>query len=105
MKHPPVYPEFEMPQPQVAAHAGQIADVVIYLYDRLQEVPAAVPSLMMEGALAIELYLKSLSSHTVSHALDGLDGYQLTASPVKRGHLLEELYDAIDEPIREELQK
>jgi hypothetical protein len=105
MSRPPTYPKFEMPQPQVAAHAGQIADVVLYLYDHLPEVPSAVPSLMIEGALALELYLKSLNSKTVSHPLEGVAGYQLTAAPVKRGHLLEELYDTIDQPIRDELQQ
>ena len=48
MSASPTYPEFEIPQPQVAAHAGQIADVVIYLYHRLHEINS-VPSLMMEG--------------------------------------------------------
>jgi hypothetical protein len=96
-------PEYEIPNPQVLAHAGQIADAAIFLYQHMQEINC-VPSVLLEGALAIELYLKSLSSKTIFHPLEHVEGFQLTASPTRRTHLLEELFDAIDEPIREELQ-
>jgi hypothetical protein len=98
-------PEYEIPNPQVAGHAGQIAETAIYLYDHIQEIDFCVPSVLLEGALALELYLKSLSSRTVYHPLDGVHGFQLTASPTRRTHFLQELFDEIDDPIRVELQQ
>jgi hypothetical protein len=96
-------PEYEIPNPQVRAHAEQIADTAIFLYGHILEINC-VPSVLLEGTLAIELYLKSLSSRTIAHPLDGIAGYQLTATPMCRTHLLDDLFDAIDEPIRNELQ-
>ena len=101
MSSPARMPDYEIPNPQVEAHAEQIADAAIFLFQHMNEIHC-VPSVLLEGALAIELYLKSLgTARTVAHPLDDMPGYQLTASATCRGHLLDDLFDAIDEPIRE----
>src|SRR5690348_9102709 len=100
MSNSPKWPEYEIPNPQVKSHADQIGDAALFLFQHMREVNC-VPSVLLEGALAIELYLKSLSSRTVSHPLEetlGIPGFQLTASPTRRTHLLQGLFDAIDEP-------
>ena len=97
-------PEYEIPNLQVQDHAEQIADAAIFLYDHIAEINC-VPSVMLESALALELYLKSLNARTVYHPLDGISGFQLTASPTTRSHFLGALFDAIDQPIQDELQQ
>jgi hypothetical protein len=110
MSSTPGIPEYQIPNEQVAAHANQIADAAVFLFEHIQEVNC-VPSVLLESAFAIELFLKSLSSRTVFHPLaneedaTGIVGFQITAKPTANIHALEKLFDAIDEPIREELQE
>ncbi len=97
------WPEHEIPNPQVRAAADQIADAAIFLWENVQRINC-VPSILLEATFAIELYLKALCSRTVSHANDGMPGFQLTAAPMVRTHRLQEIFDGIEEPIRDELQ-
>lgn len=96
--------EIEIPNPDVAAHAEQFADAAVLLYQSLERT-SCVPSVLLEGSLAIELYLKSLCSTMVPHEIDGMPGLQLTATPVCQNHRLDELFDAIDGEIQGELQE
>src|SRR3954454_11537901 len=83
MTNSPRWPDYEIPNPQVQSHARQIADAAAFLYQHMPEVNC-VPSVLLEGALAIELYLKSLSSKTVSHPLEGIPGVRLLRDALAR---------------------
>ena len=101
----PLYPSYECPHPQVAAHAKHIAEVVFFLFNQL---PAfnCVPSLLIESALALELFLKSLHSRTVStrdHNAIDIEVYALTAVPIVFGHDLVKLYDKLPVGVKSNL--
>jgi hypothetical protein len=103
----PAFPRREIPNPQILAHAEQIAKAVFLLYEHRLE---CIPSLLLEGAFAIELYLKSLASDTtamrsIGHPSEGVIGYQLAADPALCIHPLDRLYDVIDERTRDVLQE
>jgi hypothetical protein len=99
-------PEYEIPNPDVKAHADQFADAALFLFEHMTKINC-VPSVLLESALAIELYLKSLSSRTVYHSVseDPQFGYRLTAKPTKRDHRLQELFAEIHPEIRDELEQ
>jgi hypothetical protein len=94
---------FEIPNRQIADYADQIATAVEFLYEHVARVQCA-PSVLIEGALAVELYLKSLSAETVLHPLEGCEVLQQVTAVPQKGHVLEKLFDVIEQPIRDELQ-
>jgi hypothetical protein len=97
---------YEIPNRQVYEYADQIAKAAEFLYEHILQVQCA-PSVLLEGALAVELYLKSLSAETVLHKIEGCAALQqITAAPPKgaRTHVLQDLFDVIEQPIRDELQ-
>ena len=56
------------------------------------------------AAVAIELFLKSLSSKSIFVPLPNSDGYRVYAEPESKHHNLVELFDGIPEDIRDELE-
>jgi hypothetical protein len=98
----PLRPD-EVPNPQIRAHARQIADAALFLFKNRHKVNC-VPSVLLESALAIELYLKSLKATTHHQPLEGTPGNLLTARySGRKCHELTRLYDEIDQPIRDTL--
>lgn len=58
------------------------------------------------AAMAIELYLKCLSAERVYSPVDGFSGLStVSASPLKRGHKLVKLFDAIPADVRKAADK
>ncbi|HLJ69418.1 MAG TPA: hypothetical protein VKX16_18845 [Chloroflexota bacterium] len=96
-------PRYEIPNRLICEYAGQIATAAEFLYEHIAEVQCAL-SVLHEGSLAVELYLKSLSAETVLHRLEGCEVLQQVTAIPRRGNVLDRLFDAIDQPIRDELQ-
>jgi hypothetical protein len=96
-------PTYEVPNRQICEYAEQIATAAEFLYEHITQVQCA-PSVLLEGSLAIELYLKSLSAETVLHRLEGCEVLQQVTAMPRRGHVLDKLFDAIEETIRDELE-
>lgn len=97
---------YEIPNRQVYEYADQIANAAEFLYEHVFEVQCA-PSVLLEGTLAVELYLKSLSAETILHKIEGCAVLQqVTASPPKgtRIHGFQELFDVVEQPVRDELE-
>jgi hypothetical protein len=99
-------PFAEIPNDQVAGSARQFRKTTDFLYAHLTELNCVSP-LLMVAAFGIELCLKSLNSKCVYHQdelLSTLGGYRVTAEPLRKGHPLVSLFDAIDEPFRQGLE-
>lgn len=99
-------PDAVIPNDQVVSAARQFRQMADYLYERIAEHNCVSPLLMI-AAFGIELYLKSLNSRIVysqDELLKSLGGYQVTAEPLRTGHRLVELFDAIDPQFRDELE-
>lgn len=98
---------YEIPNGQVYDYAEQFARAVEFLFSHAVEVQCAL-SVLLEGSLAVELYLKSLTAETVLHEIE--EGCEVlrrvTASPAEGTHRhdLQKLFDAIERLIRDELQ-
>ena len=99
------FPEYEIPNQQVRSHATEIADAALILYEHMKKEHKCVPSVLLEGAFAIELYLKCLNSKTVAHPLADSSSVQLTAEPMTHSHYLQQIFDGINQMIRDELQQ
>jgi hypothetical protein len=99
-------PFAEIPNDQVASSARQFRQTAEYLYARLPEHNGVSP-LLMVAAFGIELFLKCLNAKCVYHQdelLAALGGYRVTAEPLKKGHPLVTLFDAIDDRFRQGLE-
>jgi hypothetical protein len=96
-------PRYEIPNRQICEYAEQIANAAEFLYSNVAQVQC-VPSVLLEGSLAVELYLKSLSAETVLHPIEGCEVLQQVTANPRRGHVLDRLFDMIEQPIRDELQ-
>ena len=83
-------------------HADRFRAVAIHLVENL-EGNDFVTSVLLEGSLSVELYLKSFHAQTqYSKLLTG--GVQITSSPALWDHHLVRLFDNLDPILREELQ-
>jgi hypothetical protein len=103
---PAGFPFAEIPNDQVASSARQFRETADFLFENLNRLSCVSP-LMMVAAFGIELFLKSLNSKCVYHQdelLAALDGYEITAEPLKKGHPLVSLLDAIDDRFRKGLE-
>lgn len=99
-------PEIELPNVHVADAACQFRETAELLLHQLPRHNSVLPVLMV-GAFAIELYLKSLNSRNVYHNLVselGIAGYRITAEPIQKGHSLAQLFDGLAPRIRAALQ-
>jgi len=99
--------EFEIPDQSVRSHAEQISDAVDLLYEDLGNRHCVVVAVQLLGAFAIEIFLKCLSSETISHEVPELldpDARQLTSRPTKFGHDLRKQFDHLDDRIRNGLE-
>lgn len=99
-------PFAEIPNDQVASSARQFRETADYLYFHLQEHKCVSP-LMMVAAFGIELFLKCLNSKCVYHqdeVLAALGGYRVTAEPLKKGHPLVSLLNALEDRFRKGLE-
>lgn len=100
-------PFVEIPNDQVAGSARQFRESADFLYVHRSEHNCVSP-LLVVAALGIELFLKSLNSKWVYHeddVLPGLGIYRVTSAPLKKGHPLLALFDAIERPFREGLEQ
>lgn len=73
----------------------------------LQRQPPGSGVLLTElntAAVAIELFLKSLSSRVIFVDLPELNGYQVYAEPILKSHPLVKLFDGIPDDIRQRLE-
>ena len=101
------YVKKQIPDPQVKDTADQFWTAADLL--RLQPPGSGVllPEII-NFVLALELYLKSVSSYSVIKDLknygNGVRGGVVTAKPEKSTHKLSELYDATDDWVRNELE-
>src|SRR5262249_50321786 len=100
---PDGWPEIEIPNDAIANDAGQFRDAANLLFRHLPNVPCVLP-LLASAAFAVELYLKSLNSKQVYHE-EGYGAYRVTAKPMRTGHLLTDLYKALDGEIKRSIQK
>ena len=103
---PEQMPFAEIPNDQVVSVAKQFRETADFLYYHLTKI-SCVPPLMMTAAFGIELFLKSLNSGCVysqDEDLAALGGYMVTAAPLKKGHALVALFDAIDGQLRSGLE-
>jgi len=88
----------------------QILDVAEQYDDACQLLKKQPPGLgvlqpqLNTAAVAVELFLKSLSSKSIFVPLDNSDGYRVYAEPELKHHKLVELFDGIPEDIRNELE-
>ena len=100
-------PLAEIPNDQVASSARQFRETADFLYAHLTEQNCVSP-LLMVATFGIELFLKCLNSNCVYHqdeVLAALGGYRVTAEPLKKGHPLVSLFDAIDDRFRKGLEE
>lgn len=90
----------EIPDAQIKDAADQFADAAFVLKDLPPGSGVLLP-LLNAASVGIELYLKSLSA-TLVHTPDTLveDLSVVTAKPVRRGHGLVALLDALDADLR-----
>jgi hypothetical protein len=115
--------ENELPNRQIAAIADQFRVLVFSMQNELGPT-TPVAALLMNASFCLELYLKCLNAKLVYHGADFedaeafglpttasghrkscLDAYEVTSSPIKRGHDLIALLDAIPESVRRELDR
>lgn len=90
----------EIPDRAIKEHARSFAETAGFLYKHIPH--HNVQSILLEGAFALELYLKALNSFVRYHPLEH-SGFQLTSEAAQHVHDLVELYDSIAEPVREVL--
>jgi hypothetical protein len=100
------WPDAEIPNRQVADAALQFRVTADLLFNHLQEGRCGcVLPLEMIGSFGIELYLKALNSKTV-YSAEELDPecYRVTVAPMRKGHSLVGLFDAVDAATRTHLE-
>jgi hypothetical protein len=99
-------PFAEIPNDKVAGYGRQFRDAADFLYDHLHELNCVSP-LLMVASFGIELFLKCLNSQWVYHQDDWLvplEGYRVTAAPMKKGHTLVPLLEALHPQVRTGLE-
>jgi hypothetical protein len=87
----------EIPDQHIFGHAEEFCNASEFLFQKL----AGPMVVRTNAALAIELFLKSLDSRWVQHDLmdeTGIGGFEITAEPNTKGHLLDNLFDALPSP-------
>ena len=92
-----------IPDPQVLDAAQQYETARGILWAAAQPGTGILLPLMNTAAMAIELYLKSLSAEVVHVADEGLPGVSVYAKPAvtnRKGHVLAGLLDELDDDIR-----
>ncbi|BCL75620.1 hypothetical protein JHS3_13560 [Jeongeupia sp. HS-3] len=101
------YVKKQIPDPQVKDAADQFWTAA----DLLRAQPPGSGVLLPEiinSVLALELYLKSVSSYSIIKDLEdygnGVRGGVVTAQPEKSTHKLSQLYDTADDWVRTELE-
>lgn len=95
----------EIPQRQVVDAANQFREVSDLLWNQLPQHGNILPLLMLSG-FTVELYLKSLNSKTVYRTpaeLGDLEVFQSSAEPMKTGHSLVKLFEALPPDLKEGL--
>jgi len=93
----------EIPDSQILDAANQFESARKLLADQPPGV-GIVLALFNAGAVAIELYLKSLSAELIYTPIDDcIGGSLVTARPVRRDHKLVDLIDALEPGIGEPL--
>jgi hypothetical protein len=108
---PDGFPESELPDAMVVEIADQYRNVVNLIYGQRPFDQYCAP-LLANAAFTVELYLKSLNAklvyHSLAEELDNLDledSYRVTVRAGQGGHVLTPLFDAIDPPLQNELQR
>ena len=120
-------PGIEIPNSQIAGNALQYRTAADLLFRHMKDVNCVLP-LLTCASFAIELYLKSLNAFSVYHLddesdlgeegqefalepscdgddeIEDSDVYRVTASPVGQGHKLEDLFNSINAPIRQQME-
>ena len=120
-------PGIEIPNSQIAGNALQYRTAADLLFRHMKDVNCVLP-LLTCASFAIELYLKSLNAFSVYHLddesdlgeegqefalepscdgddeIEDSDVYRVTASPVGHGHKLEDLFNSINAPIRQQME-
>ncbi len=107
MTTPDGLPFAEIPNDQVSDSARQFRETADFLYGRLSEHDCVLP-LLMVAAFGIELFLKCLNSKWVYHEdelLGVCSGYRVTSEPLKKGHPLVALFDALEDGYRAGLEQ
>ena len=101
------YVKKQIPDPQVKDAADQFWAAAELLRAQLPRSGVLLPTIV-NSVLALELYLKSLSSYSVIKDLkdygNGVRGGVVTAKPEKSTHKLSELFDAADCWVRNDLE-
>jgi hypothetical protein len=96
-------PTFEVPNSHVTDAARQFREIAELLFKQLEQHQCVLPLLMVAG-FAIELYLKALNTRLVYHESGFGAGYRVTAKPLKKGHSLVKLFDALHPAFQQALQ-
>lgn len=103
MNTPDGWPEKDVPNDHVADVADQFRDAANLLFREMLRLNCVAP-VLVNAALANELYLKALNSKNVYHPLEEVGGgYLITARPQK-GHPLTKLYEGLDPEIQDALR-
>lgn len=97
----------EIPCLEIVSYARQCRETADFLYANIKDVNCVSPLMMIAG-FGIELYLKSLNAKLVYHQDElfaALAAYRVTAAPLKKGHPLVALLDALEPEYRDGLTK
>ena len=93
----------EIPDPQVRDAAEQYDDARQLLHQQPPGSGILLP-LLNTAAVAVELFLKSLSSELIHVPVDSFNGLSTVHAAPERTHRLVELFDNIEDDLRSQLE-